>query len=187
MCITKLKAVLFAAIVAFILPASSYAADDAKLKAFNEGCIKSFMKDAAPDQDKTKVNQFAERFCTCAGNKMAPVLDKPNASKDEVDKVQEEATKFCLSNAVLQQSVNSFSGTENISEDKIEAACISSWGIAMPGKMNDKQMQEITAYCHCASGPLIGLTNKEENLSDEKYNDALGDVANLCIKQLVDM
>jgi hypothetical protein len=184
--INLLKSILRVALISTLLPLLGYAAgsevNDAKLKVFNDACVSSWMKGVKSDSAETKA--FAERFCTCAGNHMLPVMNKEKPSAEESDSAKKEATNSCLTEAVLQQAVNTFSDDQTVTEADLKKACDKSWGMVFTTGSNAKQQKYADSYCSCASAPLSALTDKEEKLSDAEYNKHVSSIASTCNKKV---
>lgn len=181
-----LKSILRVAVLATLIPLLGYAesndVNDAKLKVFSDACVSSWMKGVKSDSADTK--SFAQRFCGCAGKHMLPVMNKEKPSAVESEAAKKEATNSCLTEAVLQQAVNSFSDDQNVSETDLKNACASSWKFVLTNGGNEKQKKFVESYCSCASSPLAELTGKEHKLSDAEYNDKVSNIAATCNKKV---
>lgn len=181
-----LKSILRVAVVATLIPLLGYAesndVNDAKLKVFSDACVSSWMKGVKSDSSDTK--SFAQRFCGCAGKHMLPVMNKDKPSTEESEAAKKEATNSCLTEAVLQQAVNSFSESQNVTESDLKKACSNSWKFVLTNGATGKQQKFVDLYCSCASTPLAVLTDKEHKLSDSEYNNKVSTIASTCNKKV---
>jgi hypothetical protein len=160
--------------------AQAITGDEAKLKVFTDACVGSWMKDSGTDQSLDN-RFFGERFCTCAGKHMMPTLDRENVPADEMEAAKTEATSSCLSQSVLEKTINSLSKNETLTEDHLKTTCMKSWGFIFTGGLNSDQQLYAQTFCNCSASPLAVLGDRSK-LSDDQLTDKVAGISAGCTK-----
>lgn len=166
---------------AFVFAATPITDDEAKLKVFSDACVAKWVEDGGANKTNPIFKAFGTDFCTCAGKQMLPILNKENATMDEMEIAKRKASETCLTEAVLRQSVSSFKSKDEINPTKLETACSTTWQLLFPNGMNDTQKQFVTYFCHCSAKPLAEASQNKQ-LNADQFTAKISDVAATCRK-----
>lgn len=163
---------------AFILaiPTISSAEDTAKLnEVFNTHCVKSWMEKSEGVTDKVDYKNFGEKFCNCGSSQ--PLDTDADVSK---------AAQMCMSRTMLHDTMDYLEekkGLDNLSEEKIESACLDKWNMVYPN-INEKGKGQIKEYCQCAAPKLNDLNDDRDNVTDKEWNDKVNSIAATCASRV---
>jgi len=180
-CKTVFSALLLTSLLPLPLHADYSEVDKAKLTVFNDACVNKWMEGVGT-HDAGHYKALGTHFCGCAGKQMLPLMNKADATKEETDAANQQVSGVCLTEAVLHHTVNTFSEKNNVTEQKLETGCLSTWQLLFSAEPTADQKQFQTAYCHCAAAPLAALSDEKDKLTDAQYADKLSTIAANCRK-----
>lgn len=182
---TKLSLVLvIAAVIPVFCSAATVESLDgpAKLKIFSDACVNRWVQDAPAGQDNTAIKALGQKFCTCAGKRIIALMENPKSNPTEMEEAKKEASQACLTESVLQETMQTPNIKENLSAQKITARCENVWSAVFPKGMNEIQKNYTNKFCQCASTPLSVLIAQSDKITAEYTEAKISNIAASCRK-----